>query len=772
MAQQNDGAIIIDLQLEQDEFEKRLNELETKTTNFGNKIKTGLKIAAAATATAFAAALKQAVGNYTQYEQLVGGVETLFKKSSDKVVTYANKAYKTAGMSANKYMETVTSFSASLLQGLGGDTKKAAEMADMAIIDMSDNANKMGTNIEMIQNAYQGFAKQNYTMLDNLKLGYGGTQTEMIRLINDSGILEKKITSLDGITFDQVVSAIHEVQTKMGITGTTALEAATTIEGSANSMKAAWENFLTGMADENADFDKLVQNLVDSIVTYIGNIGPRIIQTIPKLANGLAQVIGEIGSMISSVVPNEFKPLLEGLGTAVSMLTGGFIAFKSALMITALIGKVSAALSLLKVAFLTLSNLGIGGTIKMLMGFASPVTLVVAGIAALVAGFLYLWNTSEDFRNFWMNLWNAVSAVFTDVWTGIVEFFTVTIPETWNSFIEKLVELKDLIIQTFSDAWNGVVSFFTETIPAWIESIIEWFTKIPYNLGYLLGQAIGHVIQFGLDLWNFVTVDIPNFINGIIDWFSQLPGKIWEQLLSAWNYICQWGSDTYSTAKEWTSKTISNIVEFFKSLPGKIWTWLCNVVNKVVTWGSNLFSKGKEAAGKLVKSVVDGVASLPGKMLDIGKNIVDGIWKGISGAAGWLKNKIGEFADGIVGGIKDFFGIASPSKVMRDMIGKYLPPGIAVGFEMAMPKSIQNMNSEIDTMTNGLQRRIDMNMSDLSSSAYLEGNVKVTRNSDITNAFPKSVRMEGGQDVYLVTEDGTELAHWIAPYVDKELKFD
>lgn len=195
----------------------------------------------------------------------------------------------------------------------------------------------------------------------------------------------------------------------------------------------------------------------------------------------------------------------------------------------------------------------------------------------------------------------------------------------------------------------------------------------------MVGQIIGHIIQFGIDLYNFVTVDIPEFIEGVIEWFKQLPGKIWEQLVSAWNYVCKWGSDTYNSAKEWVSKTIDNVVSFFKSLPGKIWTWLCNTVDKVASWGSDLFKKGKEAATKLVKSVVDGIKSLPGKMLEIGKNIVNGIWDGISGAAGWLKDKIGEFASGVVDGIKDFFGIHSPSRVMRDIIGKNMVAGMGVG---------------------------------------------------------------------------------------------
>lgn len=262
-------------------------EAMSETTNyvekFGDSLKNGLAVAAktavasiAAIGAATTAFVKSSIGEFSNYEQLTGGVETLFKSSSAQVQAYAQNAFKTAGLSANEYMETVTSFSASLLQGLGGDTAKAAELADLAITDMSDNANKMGTDMASIQNAYQGFAKQNYTMLDNLKLGYGGTQEEMIRLINDSGILNEEIKNLDNVTFDQMIQAIHEVQTQIGITGTTALEAESTIQGSTAVMKSAWDNLVTGIATDDQDIGQLVENFASSVETAAGNVFPRI----------------------------------------------------------------------------------------------------------------------------------------------------------------------------------------------------------------------------------------------------------------------------------------------------------------------------------------------------------------------------------------------------------------------------------------------------------------------------------------------------------------
>ncbi len=292
------------------------DQASSQVETIGSKLKSGLATAAkvgaaavAAAGTAIVAIGKQAIDQYAEYEQLVGGVETLFKQSSDTVMGYAENAYKTAGLSANEYMSTVTSFSASLLQSLGGDTEAAAKYADMAITDMSDNANKMGTSMEMIQNAYQGFAKQNYTMLDNLKLGYGGTKEEMQRLLEDA---EK----LSGIEYDissyaDIVDAIHVVQTEMGITGTTAKEASTTIQGSLASMKSAWQNLLTGVADDNADFDGLVNNFVDSLV----GVGENIIPRINTVIQGLTQLITQASQ---TIIPLAVETLLQNLPSIVA----------------------------------------------------------------------------------------------------------------------------------------------------------------------------------------------------------------------------------------------------------------------------------------------------------------------------------------------------------------------------------------------------------------------------------------------------------------------
>lgn len=677
--QQYDGEIIINLQLQQDEFEKRLDQLENKTSKFGDKVKKSLKIATVATATAFTAVLKQAIDNYAQYEQLVGGVETLFKKSSDKVVEYAHNAYKTAGISANDYMETVTSFSASLLQSLGGDTEKAAESANQALIDMSDNANKMGTSMESIQFAYQGFAKQNYTMLDNLKLGYGGTKEEMQRLLNDAQKLSG--VKYDISSLDDVYSAIHVIQTELGITGTTAKEATTTIEGSANAMKAAWENFLTGMADENQNFDQLVQNLVDSIVIYIKNIGPRIVQTIPMLARGLAQLFTTLGQLIINESP---KLIEKGMNLMVKLSEG-----------------------------------------------------LVQGIPNAIESFLIFLQSAGD----WLS-------------------------EQAPIFIEKGFEMLSNLVQGIVDAIPVMIERLPQIITTFANIINDNFPTILVKGAELLWQFITGIISAIPTLIQ----NIPQIIEAIV---SSIMAFEW---LNMGKNIMDFFGNGISSMKEWIKtrgkEIFDSVISWLKNLPSKLWQMAKDSISNFGKSITNTTGTVKGAIKGVFNAVIDGIKALPGKMIDIGANIVKGLWDGIKNVKKWILDKISGFVDGIVDGIKGFFGIHSPSHVMRDAIGKMLPPGIAVGFELAMPKSLGNMEHELDSMTNGLQRRIEMNMSDLDTGAYLEGNVEVTRNSDITNSFPKSVKMEGGQDVYLVTEDGTELAHWFAPYLDKELKFD
>ena len=325
--------LFVKISVDDGDVDKGFSETSSKAETLAGKLKGGLataaKVGGAAIVAAGAAAVaitKQAVENYGEYEQLVGGVETLFKSSADTVMQYAANAYQTAGMSANEYMTTVTAFSASLLQSMGGDTDAAAEKANLAITDMSDNANKMGSSMESIQNAYSGFARQNYTMLDNLKLGYGGTKEEMQRLLDDANALnaaQGNYTNYTINSYADIVDAIHTVQTEMGITGTTQLEASTTIQGSIASMKAAYDNFITGLGDENADMAELITNLLGSTVTVAENLLP----VVERVLENIGVVVQEKGpEMIEKFVSyaiDKLPDIIElGLQMVIALVKG------------------------------------------------------------------------------------------------------------------------------------------------------------------------------------------------------------------------------------------------------------------------------------------------------------------------------------------------------------------------------------------------------------------------------------------------------------------
>lgn len=309
------------LTLDDSGFRSGLNSAESMGERFAGKmsamtVAAGQIIAnlAQKSFSAVTGMISGAVDAVADYEQLIGGVETLFKGSADTVANYAKNSFKTTGLSANAYMETVTGFSASLLQGLKGDTEEAAELANVAVTDMADNANKMGTDLSSIQTAYQGFAKQNYTMLDNLKLGYGGTKEEMVRLINDSGILNEKIEDLDGITFDQIIQAIHKIQEEMGITGTTAEEAAQTISGSKASLKAAWEDLLSAVGGEGgqARLDETLENFKTSFSTYMENYIPALTTTIINSGTLVEAIADSLSSLPDGLISTILNAALEG----------------------------------------------------------------------------------------------------------------------------------------------------------------------------------------------------------------------------------------------------------------------------------------------------------------------------------------------------------------------------------------------------------------------------------------------------------------------------
>lgn len=501
---------------------KAFSKMGSAAVAVGKTIATGLAVAS----TAVVAVGKAAISSYADYEQLVGGVETLFDESSATVIANAQNAYKTAGMSANEYMETVTSFSASLLQSLGGDTKAAADKADMAITDMSDNANKMGTSIEMIQNAYNGFAKQNYTMLDNLKLGYGGTKEEMQRLLDDA-------SKLSGIEYDissysDIVDAIHIVQNEMGITGTTAKEASETISGSLNSAKASWQNLLTGIADGNQDVGDLITQFFDSIVTVADNIVPRI-----------AQVMGTLPQLITDLVPKLLTKVSELIDILLPVVVDG-------------------AVSLLNAIVQVLPQL---------------VTSILNALPALISGIEQVFYAIVD--------------ALPQLMTVICEALPVLIPQLVDALVNMIVylathiaEIIQPLIDNLPEIIIAIVNALMDNLPALIEGAVQLVIGIVQAIPQIimaLIEALPTVIQSILEgLWNA----LPLLLEGIISIVGEIGTAIWDILSGFFTALGEWFGGLWESIKT----IFAPVVEWFGNLFSTIWNSIVSVFSAVGSW--------------------------------------------------------------------------------------------------------------------------------------------------------------------------------------------
>lgn len=488
-----DGSVVIKIKGDDSPFQKVLGKI-------GSAVSTAVKASAAAVGAASAgvAALGTACINaYADYEQLVGGVETLFKDSADTIQTYADNAYKTAGLSANEYMETVTSFSASLLQSLDGDTEKAAAAADLAITDMADNANKMGTAMESIQNAYQGFAKQNYTMLDNLKLGYGGTKEEMQRLLADA---EK----LSGVKYDlssyaDIVEAIHVIQTEMGITGTTAKEASTTIQGSVASMKAAWANLMVGMADDTQNFDMLLSNFIESIGTVADNLLPRIgivIEGMGKLVAGLAP---EIASALPTLT-NELLPNLVELGVqSISALVQGIQENGGSLAAGALsiVGTLAEGIAeLLPMVADTAASLAVSLADGLTESLPNIIPIAIETISTLVENLTENANTVIDAGiQIILALGEGLIAALPQLIETVPQI-VINIANVINDNAPKLVDTALYLITRLAVGLVQAIPTLVVNIPKIIEAIVAAFMAFQWlNLGKQLIDGVANGVK-------------------------------------------------------------------------------------------------------------------------------------------------------------------------------------------------------------------------------------------------------------------------------------
>lgn len=545
----NDGTVKIGTELDDSGFKAGLSKLGGVAKSAVAGITAGL---AGATA-AVGALTKSALDAYASYEQLVGGVETLFGESASKVQEYAANAYKTAGVSANTYMEQATAFSASLIQSLGGDTEAAAEYANQAIMDMSDNANKMGTSIDSIQQTYQSLMRGNYAMLDNLKLGYGGTKSELERLVADA----EKLTgqALDPTKFSDVITAIHAVQENLGITGTTAKEASTTIEGSLNATKAAWENLLVGIADDDANLDELINNFVESVETAASNILPRIetiLGGIGELISKLAPIIVEaIPTLIEEIVP----PLVEAAGEIL-------------LAIAEVLPELISTLIPLIIQFFTENiaqfiEIGIQIITAIVNGIAENISLIIEAIPKIIEAISNALSENgpelleaggkilEEIINGIIKLIPEIARKLPEVITAIIDFISKNLPtilekgtEILNSLVSGILEAIPDFVAKLPEIITALINFIAENLPTIVESgisillnLIEGIIKAIPELVKSLPQIIDAIVN-GIGALLDSVVDIgKNIVEGIWDGISSMASWIGDKVSGFFNGI-------------------------------------------------------------------------------------------------------------------------------------------------------------------------------------------------------------------------------------------
>lgn len=596
----------------------------------GDGIKNKLGVAAkagvaavAAVGTATIAIGKTALDAYSNYEQLVGGIDTLFKASSGKMQQYAANAYQTAGVSANRYMEISTSFAAALISSLGGNTEAAADMANTAITDMSDNANKMGTSLETVQEAYMSLSRGNYEMLDSLKLGYGGTKSELERLLSDAetfSAAQGKVRDFSVDSYSDIVEAIHIVQDEMGITGTTAEEAATTIEGSVNMAKAAWDNWLAGIGNEDADMEGLTSQLVGSVAVAGENIIPRVGQIMVSVGQTVAAYAPSVGLYLSnaliSVLPESVQgPMRDALAGA-----------------SEVIGRLAGVFE---------DNLGPA---------AGAADSVFSAISSGVKTF------SDNINELVLPAIDTLSPAFNDFFTAI-------------QYAQPLLEF--------------IANLFGVGLAAAISTAIKLFAAITEVVAFVITgfqQLYEDISGFVTGVVQFFTVDLPNGINTLVQWFAQLPGNIAGFLSTVIANVAGWVAQMASNAVNAGALFVSSIAGFLSALPGNIASWLSGAISTVVGWVTQFASNATSAASQFGSKLRSGLEAIPGTLGNIGSNIIQGIVNGITGAADKVKGAIGNAIGNAIDFAKGILGIKSPSRVFRK-IGQYVMQGAALGVD-------------------------------------------------------------------------------------------
>ncbi|EOU1754601.1 tape measure protein [Clostridium perfringens] len=869
----SDGTIIIDTKLDNSGAEKGLRNIKSEAAKLAHEYKKAGMSSSDAWKKAWSEIERGSSKGTNKVKADMSSIASIARKTAtilagvfiiDKIKDYTREIYK-AGISydalseqalvawttilgshseAVKMMEKITDYAAETpFSKMGVDTMAKqlanADFKGQALFDQLTKFGDMGSAFGIQEDSLKEMVRQ-YAQVQQAQVAY----TEDLNILQDRGIpIFKALGEVMGVPVSQVKKLASEGKVTAEVYNKAINSIAENTKGAMEGQSKTFNGMMSTLEDNlSILWGYLAQDWFEGIKSSLSSFLPKfeefvklvgtdglsgaVSKTIPELSP-LVEMLSNLGNIMHTVViPALFKfglwcsqhiniiaALVITLGT-LNLVIKGVLATERIILFIQSFKKAIIAikefeiLTKLATAAQWLFNAALS---------ANPIGLVIIGLVALIAGLVYLWNTSEGFRNFWINAWESIKNTCSIAIDGISKFFTDTIPSAFDSLINSAKATKDFFVNGFEYIKNSIAQFgselvtrfknwcdevwilFTQTIPSWIQSIVDWFSELPHHIGYALSYVFIKLVMFGVQVIDFFANTVPTWIDAIINWFSELPGKIWTWLVDSLNKVKAWGlemgakatqianeflvntgtwlsqlpgriwtylTDSFNKVKQWgfdmgvkagqiAAEFLNNTIDYFSKLPGRIWTWLSDTVSKVRNWGGDLWNAGVNSAKQLVDSVVNTVEAIPGKMLDIGRHIVEGLWQGIINAKNWFMRQVNGFFSGIVDGAKAALGIHSPARKMIP-VGDYTVQGMEVGIEKRMPSLQSNMKEKLLNLTREMKAKVAYESQSLGATVVSRSsNEIINKNSNDSENNPRKFILNIENKNYL---DGEELA--------------
>ncbi|HAT4262388.1 TPA: tape measure protein [Clostridium perfringens] len=868
-----DGTVIIDTKLDNSGIEKGTRNIKREAAKLAHEYKKAGMSSSEAWKKAWSEIRRENSSGTEKVKRDMNSLAAIARKTAavlggiyivDKIKDYTREIYK-AGISydalseqalvawttilgshseAVKMMEKITDYAAETpFSKMGVDTMAKqlanADFKGQALFDQLTKFGDMGSAFGIQEDSLKEMVRQ-YAQVQQAQVAY----TEDLNILQDRGIpIYKALGEVMGVPVSQVKKLASEGKVTADVYNKAIDSIASHTKGAMEGQSQTFNGMMSTLEDNlSVLWGYLAQDWFEGIKGSLSSFLPKfeefvklvgtdglsgaISKTIPELSP-LVDMLSNIGNLLRTIViPSLFKlglwcsQHINVIATLVITLGTLNLAIKSVFAIERIILFIQsfkkAILAIKEFEILTKLATAAQWLFNAALS-ANPIGLVIIGLVALIAGLAYLWNTSEGFRNFWINAWESIKNTCKVAVDGISKFFTDTIPNAFKSLINSAKSTKDFFVNGFEYLKNAVSNFgtllvtkfknwcdevwilFTQTIPNWIKSIVDWFSELPHHIGFALGFVVTKLIMWGVDMFNYITTNVPIWIDNITNWFAQLPGRIWTWLVDSINKVKQWGYDmgvkagqiaaefltntitwfsqlpgrlwTWLTnainkVKQWgydmgvkagqiAAEFLKNTIDYFSKLPGRIWEWLVNTVSKVKAWGVDLWNAGVDSAKQLVKSIIETVESIPGKMVDIGKRIVEGIWQGIINAKNWFMDQVHGFFSGIVDGAKAALGIHSPARKMIP-VGDYTVQGMEVGIEKRMPNLQSNMKEKLMNLTRKMKAKVAYESQSLGASIVSRNTTEIiNKNNNNDENNPRKFILNIENKNYL---DGEELA--------------